>query len=747
MLLASRCVVFGDFRFSVPARELSRIGKHGSATPISLGSRAADLLHLFLDRPGELISKSEIMDAVWPNVAVEESNLTVQISALRRALDDGRDGASYIQTVPGRGYRFVPRGDNAIGSKTIVTTGAAGAPETDAAAPSSQTLRALSAVTSGGRRAVHWRRAAAGLITAAMVLVHWRGLSADRPLLRPEPPRLSIVALPFMSESAEPKDGELAAAITDDVATSLTEIPGSKVIALSMAQASAARKLLSPAVGAELGVRYVLEGNIRRLPDALELKIQLNDSTSGASVWARQLVGSASEPGNLRSQIAQNLLFPLRTELLDAEARRLSNLPVSALNADDLLLQVRASNNHPVTPAKNAANVAKLERALTLEPASAEVMIALAHEIIVPILRFDERDDRDQRLQHARTLADRARTVAAGSEPLLALQAHILHAEERWDEAIAAFAALRRTAPRVVHYRTNLALCLLRTGRSREAIPLLEEAVKLNRDEASQFMIYAALGEAYVRMGRNDEGIGWLRAAQQQSSGFSPSVNRWLAIAYAHAGKIRDAGRELRDYVKQRPTLTLRGLRHSVPANAARAEERMREIDALAAAGLRDRVDEDADPGLPIDAGLRSANLSAPTPVGAPGVSTIRTPELSALFLRQDSGASQDAPPLVLWTDCDDCLDIAFPGAIQVPEALRREPMDDDGRRALKSWVNRTLGGNPARRLITLSWNAERWHARNLAIQLVALGYPNVSWYRGGLEAWEAAGLPLAVKN
>jgi DNA-binding winged helix-turn-helix (wHTH) protein/uncharacterized membrane protein HdeD (DUF308 family) len=106
MLLTAQCVVFGDFRFNVPTRELLRIGSHGLATPVTLGSRAADLLHLFLDRPGELITKSEIMDAVWPNMAVEESNLTVQISALRRALGSGRNGARYIQTVPGRGYRF-----------------------------------------------------------------------------------------------------------------------------------------------------------------------------------------------------------------------------------------------------------------------------------------------------------------------------------------------------------------------------------------------------------------------------------------------------------------------------------------------------------------------------------------------------------------------------------------------------------------------------------------------------------------
>src|SRR5258705_270767 len=149
MLLASRCVNFGDFRFNVPTRELLRVGNQGSATPISLGSRAADLLHLFLHRPGELITKSEIMDAVWPNTAVEESNLTVQISALRRALDRGGSGASYIQTVPGRGYRFTPRVNefaapvkDAIGSETIELAGASGALKADTAEPFPQNLQA-----------------------------------------------------------------------------------------------------------------------------------------------------------------------------------------------------------------------------------------------------------------------------------------------------------------------------------------------------------------------------------------------------------------------------------------------------------------------------------------------------------------------------------------------------------------------------------------------------------------------------
>jgi DNA-binding winged helix-turn-helix (wHTH) protein len=107
MLFTSRSVIFDEFRFIVPTRELLRIGNDGLSTPILLGSRAAEILYLLLQRHGEVVSKNAIMDAAWPYMAIQESNLTVQISALRRALDDGRNGASCIQTVPGRGYRLL----------------------------------------------------------------------------------------------------------------------------------------------------------------------------------------------------------------------------------------------------------------------------------------------------------------------------------------------------------------------------------------------------------------------------------------------------------------------------------------------------------------------------------------------------------------------------------------------------------------------------------------------------------------
>jgi adenylate cyclase len=99
---------FGLFQLDPYGKGLSRLDEVGAWTRVAIGARALDLLLLLVRRRGEVLSRDEIMEAVWPGVAVEESNLTVQISALRRALDQAQDGASCIQTISGRGYRFLP---------------------------------------------------------------------------------------------------------------------------------------------------------------------------------------------------------------------------------------------------------------------------------------------------------------------------------------------------------------------------------------------------------------------------------------------------------------------------------------------------------------------------------------------------------------------------------------------------------------------------------------------------------------
>src|SRR3984893_38326 len=104
---AADVFLFEGFRFDRGSGDLLRLDKTGVAAPVPIGSRALRLRGLLVERLGDLISKDAIMEAVWPRMVVEEGNLTVQISALRRILDQDRAQSSCIQTVPGRGYRFV----------------------------------------------------------------------------------------------------------------------------------------------------------------------------------------------------------------------------------------------------------------------------------------------------------------------------------------------------------------------------------------------------------------------------------------------------------------------------------------------------------------------------------------------------------------------------------------------------------------------------------------------------------------
>jgi adenylate cyclase len=105
-LAPSEILLFEDFRLDRRGGGLFRCNGTGKFEPVAIGSRALDIVGVLIERAGEVVSKEEIVAAVWPDTVVEDSNLTVQISALRRVLDRGQPNGSCIQTVPGRGYRF-----------------------------------------------------------------------------------------------------------------------------------------------------------------------------------------------------------------------------------------------------------------------------------------------------------------------------------------------------------------------------------------------------------------------------------------------------------------------------------------------------------------------------------------------------------------------------------------------------------------------------------------------------------------
>jgi DNA-binding winged helix-turn-helix (wHTH) protein len=206
-LSAGETFLFEGFRLD--RRGLCRRDERGVFVPVAIGTRALDVLRVLIAADGDLVSKDEIMAAVWPGTVVEDNNLTVQMSALRRILDRGRAEGSCLQTVASRGYRLVA---------TVTRCAADTAPAT-LAVPGST---------------------------------------------RPAPPRLSIVVLPFSNLSNDPDQEYLADGITDDLTTDLSRISGMFVISRNTAFTYKDKRVDTRQIGHELGVRYVLEGSVRR---------------------------------------------------------------------------------------------------------------------------------------------------------------------------------------------------------------------------------------------------------------------------------------------------------------------------------------------------------------------------------------------------------------------------------------------------------------------------------------------------
>jgi len=166
------------------------------------------------------------------------------------------------------------------------------------------------------------------------------------------PPRLSIVVLPFSNLSSDPNQDYLADAITDDLTTDLSRISGSFVIARNSAFSYKGKSIDVRQIGRELGVRYILEGSVRRTADQFQVNVQLVDAESGAHVWADRF---ATGPRNLVSaenQITARLARNLQLEIVQAAARVMEQEGASDPGRQDLILRARAIAMRPYSRAQ-----------------------------------------------------------------------------------------------------------------------------------------------------------------------------------------------------------------------------------------------------------------------------------------------------------------------------------------------------------------------------------------------------------
>ena len=714
---------FGVFRLD-RQRGVFRLHPASGWEPVVLGSRALDLLIALAERPGELVSKQELMAAVWPGMAVEEANLTVQISALRRLLDEGRAEGSNIQTVIGRGYRFLPA--VATHPEDEICP-AAPAPATDPVAESAD------------ERPEHlpgrvWRPMAAALggivIVALLLAVGWQGgwLSST-----PSPPPLSIVVLPFENLSGDPKDDYLAEAITDDLTTDLSHIPAAFVIARESAYTYKGKPEDVRNIGHELGVRYLIEGSVRRIDATLRINVQLTSAQTGKHLWSDRFDEQIIELAAGQEQAVARMSDSLGISLVDIEsARGMRERPTNPA-AFDLLLRASSIKHLPSSPQRNEAALALYEHALLLDPTSVAAMVGVAYFLLE--MRPGGKWGNYESMQRAGRLLMHARTIAP--ESALNAEVYWLRSVGRCQEVIEAAQHAIQTDPNRMRTQlgvyNELAVCKTQSGRAEAEIALQETLNQLNPRSPWMFNRYRRIGFASLMLGRNQDAI----AALQRSLALNPEadlnqwVYRWLAAAYAETGQMAQARHFLSEADRLSPYDTVRSHAPEDLSSTVYVEQCRRYQAALRLAGERDHADEDADFGVPTDGALHGNPIGL-TPTDAPGAKTIRTADL-ARFLAE-------ARPAVIDT-VSNSWGRSIPGAVGLKFAGLGGRFTDAAQDNLRNKMRELTDGDLNRPVIAVGWNSEFFDGRNLALRLVALGYTQVYWYRGGREAWEVANL------
>ena len=176
---------------------------------------------------------------------------------------------------------------------------------------------------------------------AAVAAIQWR------PIRQESGPRLSIVVLPFENRSGDKEQDYFADGITDDLTTDLSHLNGSFVIARNTAFAYKGKPVDAKEIGRELGVRYLLEGSVRRLGEKVEVNAQLISTETGAHVWADRFEGERSKLGELQVDVVARLANSLGVELMKAEALRSTRERPGNPDAVDLAMQAEVKEHSP----------------------------------------------------------------------------------------------------------------------------------------------------------------------------------------------------------------------------------------------------------------------------------------------------------------------------------------------------------------------------------------------------------------
>jgi TolB-like protein len=461
---------------------------------VSITRRPLDILLALASAKGGIVSKDELMAQVWMGQIVEENALQVQISALRKVLAEKSSDVHHVVTVPGRGYRLT------------------------------------------------------GLNDAESV----------RQGRDPEPSVLtdsrSIVVLPFQNISSDPEQEYFADGIVEDIIAGLSRIKWLLVIARNSSFVYKGRPIDVKQVARDLGVRYVLEGSVRKAADRVRINVQLIEAETGVHLWVERYERQLQDIFVLQDEITMCVLGAIEPSLRKAEMERVKRKRPDSLDAYDLVLRAMPFANTHIAEDTPMA-IPLLQKALELDPnyAAAHGLLAWCYHF-----RFSRgglrEPDRQAAVHHARA------AITHGSDDPTALGlAGFVMSLDHHDHATAMdlFDRALMLSNCNIYALGCSSLVLSWLGRPELAIDRANRALRLSPYDSLNYLSYNALAISYFCTGRHEESYEAAQKSVHLNSRFSVS-RAFLTAALVGLKRLDDAKSEAERVLALDPTFSVR---------------------------------------------------------------------------------------------------------------------------------------------------------------------------------------------
>jgi adenylate cyclase len=528
------------FQFEGYTLDIARSSLRAADREIQLRPKSFEVLRYLLENSDRLVTKEEMIKAIWPNVAVTDESLTHCISEVRQALG-GRKQA-IIATVPRRGYRLV-----AAVSRLATTT------------PAALRVGPIAVDTASARSIFHLQ-------------------TQSPPLDRP-----SIAVLPFANLSGHPQQEYFSDGITEDIITELSRFSELLVIARNSTFQYKGKALDIRQVGRELGAQYVLEGSVRRSGGRVRITAQLTDAVTGAHRWAERYDRELHDVFAVQDEVARAIVAILAAHVNRAEIDRALLKPPAAWAAYEYYLRgAEAFFLHANRRTKGSLYDARglLEQSLTIDPEYARAVAMLSRSYLHSYAEpFDGDYLSATALDRALDLAEKAVHLDSRLPQAHASLGSVLVYKRRHNAAVAEFERAFTLNPNFIDNRFGIVLVF--SGEPAKAIEVLEANVRL--DPFQPLISFITMGMANYQLKRYEDAARFFREGASCLPGLQmPHVG--LASTYAQLEQFVEARAEAAEVLRINPGFTIESYKRlAVYKNPKDVEHR---IDGLRKAGL-----------------------------------------------------------------------------------------------------------------------------------------------------------------